>query len=256
MHQYQILGDHTEFVGLIIPGGWEEFFRFIGEPYAGTLFPTKDKRNPMEVLVPKLIAATEKFDMIPKRDHKGGSPVPCPDSDSSLPDSTAPFFLKADKGPRWAAGGLLIKPLTRPVHTDGKFAIARIEGSSAVSSAAVTSQALTFTSSHHAFYIDQGTFSFTIAGETSTIGTGETVFVPAGMAFSFKVTSRYGAAYAFTSGGGVVELLIGAGQPYDQCVISDDFPVELKEELSVLEKRCKVSIEGLTNGGSAAPVTA
>lgn len=27
VHQYQILGHQTEFVGLIVPGGWEEFFR-------------------------------------------------------------------------------------------------------------------------------------------------------------------------------------------------------------------------------------
>jgi hypothetical protein len=30
IHQYQILGEHSEFLGLVVPDGWEEFFRFIG----------------------------------------------------------------------------------------------------------------------------------------------------------------------------------------------------------------------------------
>lgn len=210
----------------------------------------------MEVLVPKLIAATEKFDMIPQRSHKGGSPIPCPDTDSSLPDATAPFFLKADKGPRWAAGGLLVKPLARPAQTDGKFSIARIEGSNTVSASALSEQALTFATSHHAFLIDQGAFEFKIGGETSKVATGETVFVPAGVSFSFKVTSRHGAAYVFTNAGGIVELLISAGQPYSQSVISEDFPVELKEDLSSLEKGCGLKAEKLANGSSATSVTA
>ncbi|GAB7350202.1 hypothetical protein MBLNU459_g0862t1 [Dothideomycetes sp. NU459] len=233
VHQYQILGDHTEFVGLIIPGGWEEFFRFIGEPYSGSLFPTKDHRNPMEVLIPKLVQAAEKFDMIPKRDHKGGNPVLCSETDSQLPDSRKAFFLKADKGPRWAAGGLLVKPLARPTQTDGKFAIARIEGTNQVDSSALPE--LTFASSHHAFVIDQGSFSFKINGEQSTAATGETVFVPAGVSFSIAATSRHAAAFVFTNSGGIVEVLIGAGKPYSSPIIAEDFPVDVAD-LKSLEK--------------------
>jgi hypothetical protein len=46
IHAYQITSPHTEFLGLIIPGGWGAFFRFIGEPYTGALFPTHDPRHP------------------------------------------------------------------------------------------------------------------------------------------------------------------------------------------------------------------
>ncbi len=77
VHQYQILGNYTEFVGLIVPGGWEEFFRFIGEPYNdGPLYPLTDDRNVFEVLIPKLKAAAEKFDMVPVPDHPGVEPQP------------------------------------------------------------------------------------------------------------------------------------------------------------------------------------
>jgi hypothetical protein len=73
------------FIGLIIPGGWEEFFRFVGEPYSGPLFPTNDKRNSFEVLIPKLMAATEKFDMIPVRDKAQFDPQPWDGSETKLP---------------------------------------------------------------------------------------------------------------------------------------------------------------------------
>lgn len=237
-------------MGLIIPGGWEEFFRFIGEPYTGQggpMFPTNDKRNPMEVLVPKLMAAVEKFDMIPKRDHEGAEPIVCPESDSSLPGKAEPFFLKADKGPRFAAAGLLIKPLVRPQQSDGKFAIAKFEGSSTIETS-LSEHALSFASSHHAFLIDQGTFEFKIGGETSTVGYGETVFVPAGIAFSLEVTSVYGAAYVFTNGGGIVETLVGAGQPYANPVISEDFPTDFDPE--ALGQGDGLTVKALTNGSS------
>ncbi|KAI6715129.1 hypothetical protein JHW43_002366 [Diplocarpon mali] len=108
VHQYQITSPHTEFAGLIIPGGWEEFFRFVGEPYSGPLFPTNDKRNPFEVLIPKLMAATETFDMVPVRDKAHFEPQPWdPATDSKLPGTYARggYFLQADTGSRFVVGG-------------------------------------------------------------------------------------------------------------------------------------------------------
>ncbi|EON60793.1 hypothetical protein W97_00002 [Coniosporium apollinis CBS 100218] len=64
-----ISAEHTEFVGPIMPSGWEDFFWFIGEPYQGPIFPDNDTRNPFEALVLKLVAATEKYDMVPVRNH-------------------------------------------------------------------------------------------------------------------------------------------------------------------------------------------
>lgn len=178
----------------------------------------------MEVLIPKLMKATEMFDMIPKRDHKGATPVFCPEDDSHVPEGEKAYFLKADKGPRWAAGSLLVKPLIRPAQSGGKFAIARIEGTNTIKSSIFAEQTLTFATSHHAFLIDQGSFSFTINGEQSTVQVGETVFVPAGASFSFSAASRHAATYAFTNSGGVVELLIGAGETYSSPIIAEDFP--------------------------------
>jgi hypothetical protein len=65
VHQYQILGEHSKFIDLIMPGGRDEFFRFIGEPYDGLLFPFNDDRNSFEVPITKLRAVAEEFDMLP-----------------------------------------------------------------------------------------------------------------------------------------------------------------------------------------------
>jgi mannose-6-phosphate isomerase-like protein (cupin superfamily) len=206
----------------------------------------------MEVLVPKLVAATEKFDMVPCRDHKGAEPTPCrPDSDASLPEGgDKPYFLKADQGPRWAAGGLLVKPLATPAQTGGKFAIARVEGSAEVRGV-LSERALTFAASHHAFFVDLGTFDFVIAGERKEVATGETVFVPAGVSFRFAVTSRYGAAFVFANGGGVVDFLVEAGVPYSSPVIAERFPTGLKEELALERGGCKIETENFINGSAA-----
>ncbi|KAH0167354.1 cupin domain-containing protein, partial [Aureobasidium melanogenum] len=241
VHQYQILGSHTEFAGLIVPGGWEEFFRFIGEPYAtspmGPLFPTRDNRNPMEVLVPKLIAATEKFDMVPKRDHKGAEPILCTNKDNKLSNSaTEPYFLKADAGPRYASGGLLVKPLCQKADSNGKFSIARLEGSATIKSQYLAYNTLTFETSHHCFLVDMGSFRLTVDGQSSEISAGETIFVPAGQEFTLEVASRYAALYVFTNGGGLVEMLVGMGKGYDSQIIAEDFPTDAGEVDGLQEK--------------------
>jgi hypothetical protein len=101
VHQYQIVHPHSEFAGLIIPGGSEEFFRFVGEPYSGPLFPSRDNRPFHQALLPKLMAATEKFDMVPVRDHPSIDPQAWNlEADVKLPEGTQPYFLKANYGPK------------------------------------------------------------------------------------------------------------------------------------------------------------
>jgi len=240
VHQYQILGSHTEFAGLIVPGGWEEFFRFIGEPFAaspmGPLFPTRDNRNPMEVLVPKLIAATEKFDMVPKRDHQGAEPSLCTKDDNKLANAATAYYLRADAGPRYASGGLLVKPLCQKADSNGKFSIARLEGSETIKSQYLAYNTFTFATSHHCFLVDMGSFRLTVAGKGSEISAGESIFVPAGQEFTLEAASRYAALYVFTNGGGLVELLVGKGKEYQSQIIAEEFPTDVAEVDGLEEK--------------------
>ena len=115
-------------VGLIVPGGWEEFFRFIGEPYDGPLWPLDDQRNVFEVLIPKLKAAAEQFDMIPLPQHKQFGPSPWKETENKLPGKLEPYFLKNATGPAYLAGGTVVRPLITTAESDGKFVIGSIEG--------------------------------------------------------------------------------------------------------------------------------
>lgn len=220
MHQYQISAEHTEFIGLIMPGGWEDF-RFIGEPYQGPLFPDNDTRNPFEALVPKLIAATEKYDMVPVRNHPAVPLMPWKaGADNTLPGGLKPYFLKANTGPKWLYGGMLCRPLVTRRESAGKFSIARIEGSSHTGNELFASaNAITFKGAHHCILVAEGKFRVMIEGAEVSVVPGETVFIPAGKSFAWSFETVYAAVYIFNSGGGIVEMLERIASSFDMHVI-------------------------------------
>lgn len=214
IHQYQILGDHSEMVGLIVPGGWEEFFRFIGEPYSGPMWPMQDDRNFFEVLLPKLKQAAEKFDMVPCPQHKSFDPQPWLESDSKLPGHPEPYFLKSSSGPAYALGGLVCRPLITTAESHGKFAIGLVEGSCQHSESSVfakTQRQVTFKDIHHAIHVVAGKVKVVVDGLSTVLQTGELIYVPKASAWSFEIASRFAKFYVFCNGGGLVEMLRDSG---------------------------------------------
>ncbi|KAF2160889.1 hypothetical protein M409DRAFT_28769 [Zasmidium cellare ATCC 36951] len=215
IHQYQILGNHSEMVGLIIPGGWEEFFRFIGEPYSGPLWPLDDQRNLFEVLIPKLKAAAEQFDMVPCPQHRQFGPSPWEEDENRLPGTLQPYFLKNGSGPAYLAGGMICRPLITTAESNGKFVIGTIEGSSHHhdSDLFANSRKLKFQSTHHAFQLVEGVVEFGLGSSPPAyLHAGELVYVPSGTEVSISIRSRYAKLYAFSSGKGIVELLCKIGE--------------------------------------------
>lgn len=215
IHQYQIASSHTEFIGLIIPGGWEEFFRFIGEPYTGPLFPTNDHRNPFEVLIPKLMAATEKFDMIPVREKASFDPQPWDGSEISLPGSCSDggYFLKNGSGEKYVAGGKVVRALATRKETKDRFSIYEVQASSL--HAGKAGRELEFKDTHHAIYTVDGVFKLVIDGSEVKTTAGETTFVPAGTKWRFDAESAWARAYVFANGGGIGEVLSKVGGKYE-----------------------------------------
>jgi len=231
IHQYQIDSAHVEFLGLIIPGGWEEFFRFIGEPWSGPLFPTHDDRNPFTTLVPKLMAATEKFDMIPVREKESFDPQPWDDSDKSLPGKckNGGYFLKAGEGEKFIVGGMVVRPLATTKESDGKFSIFEIESSSHHTKT-VPGKEFAFKDAHHAFQSVEGHMSLVIEGEKTRVAAGETVFVPAGMKFKIEAESFYSRGYLFANGGGLGEVLMRLGEKFEMVVCPETKDVKTWNE--------------------------
>ena len=226
-------------VGLIVPGGWEEFFRFIGEPYSGPMWPVNDERKIWEVLIPKLKAAAEKFDMVPLPQHKQFDPQEWEASENTLPGKTEPYFLKNASGPAYEVGGTVCRPLITTAESNGKFSMGGIEGSShhhEQSIFALDSKSLKFDDVHHAFQVVDGSVEFHLDGALvpSKLAAGELVYVPTGTTFRFKHTSRVSKMYAFASGGGVVELLSKLGKSHSTTVLpekAEDHDVEALERL-------------------------
>ena len=231
IHQYQIGSSHTEFLGLIIPGGWEEFFRFIGEPYVGPLFPTNDRRNPFEVLIPKLMAATEKFDMIPVRDKAPFDPQPWNGTENKLPGAceNGGYFLKAGAGDKFVLGGTVVRGLATRKETAGRFSVYEIEGSSFHAGKALA-KALEFKDTHHAIQTVEGVLTLVINGSEVKTSVGETTFVPAGTKWSFESESVYVRAYVFANGGGVGEILTSLGLKYESAAVPQVGEAEAWEE--------------------------
>lgn len=221
-----MLGHHAEMVGLIVPGGWEEFFRFIGEPYDGATWPTEDPRNFFEVLLPKLKAAAEKFDMIPCPQHTACQPGEWTTEDSRLPGSLQPYFLKNGTGPAYALGGTVLRPLITTAESDGKFSIASIEGSSNINMRTSLfsnyGPKLMFSSVHHAFQVVEGAVLFSIGfRRPSRVSAGELVYVPKDTDFSLEFASRYAKVYVFVNGRGLVGLLQDLGQDFQQPMLPE-----------------------------------
>ena len=211
-------------MGLIVPGGWEEFFRFIGEPYSGPTWPLNDDRNFFEVLLPKLEAAAAQFDMVPCPQQKSFDPQPWPADDNRLPGKVEPYFLKNATGPAYLHGGMVSRPLVTMAESNGKFAIGTIEGSTQHHSSSLFGkelQRISFADVHHAFLVNDGTVEFQIDMSSSRLHAGDLVYVPKATTFRFRITSRFAKIYAFYNGGGMVELLRELGKEYKEPVIPE-----------------------------------
>jgi hypothetical protein len=69
-HNPLLLGPHTETDGLVAPGDWADFFRYVGDTYNGILVPETDDRDIKSMLMQKMMAAEDGFDVHFKRDHQ------------------------------------------------------------------------------------------------------------------------------------------------------------------------------------------
>lgn len=222
-----------------MPGGWEEFFRFIGEPYSGPRWPMDDNRDFFEVLLPKLKAAPEKFDQVPCPQHKAVEPQLWRSGhDNRLPGRLEPYYLKNATGPAYVLGGMVCRPVLTTAESNGKFAIGSVEGSSLHHSHSIFANQerhITFTEVHHAFHVSEGNIEFHIDGSSTNLHAGELVYIPKDIAFRFKIISRFAKMYCFCNGGGVIELLQQLGMDYDIPVIPEKAEPWNGEELSKVQ---------------------
>lgn len=234
-----MLGPVSQSLGLVTPGDWVDFFRYIGEPYAGLLLPQFDDRDIKAILIPKVMAARDKFDVVFQRPGTYTPPEvgEWGPQDEKLPEGQEPYYLKANTGPRWMLGGVMARPFITTKQSDGKFAIASVESSSAYGAASnpfATPRA--FGKTDHVFNVLEGVLSVGLDGAENPVREGESVMVPAGQAFSLKFESKYVRAWSWASGDGVESVVMKAGKSFEGIVLPDEVgDVEAGEVEGVFE---------------------
>jgi hypothetical protein len=235
IHNPELLGPHTETLGLIAPGDWIDFFRYISEEYKGTILPEFDDRDLKSVLIPKVMAAKDKYDVNFVRPGTYEAPEvgDWPDTENVLPGPLEPYFLRANTGPRWLLGAVMSRPFINAAQCGGKFAISSIEGSSAypADSSPLEGRSLVFPSVDHCFVVSEGLLKVRLDGQEgwSAVREGQTVVIAAGQAFTIGFGSRYVRAISFTNGPGIEELIQSAGSPFEGFVLPEE-PMAWEEE--------------------------
>ncbi|POS73532.1 hypothetical protein DHEL01_v208075 [Diaporthe helianthi] len=214
IHNPELIGPHTETLGLIAPGDWVDFFRYVGETYKGVIVPESDDRDLKSLLIPKVMAAKDRFDVNFVRDYDAPEVGEWRDDENVLPEPLTPYFLRANTGPRQILGGVF-----------GKFAISSIESSNQYGSSPFAQQWLTFKDVHHCFTVQEGILKVRLKEENSDkwneVREGQTLLVPAGKAFVLGFGSRFVRAITFTNGPGLEEVVRMAGSDCPTVVLPE-----------------------------------
>jgi len=219
-----MMGPHTETLGLIAPGDWIDFFRYISETYKGTIVPEFDSRHLASILIPKVMAAKDKYDVNFLRPGEYTPPEVGEwlDTENTLPGPLEPYFLRANTGPRWMLGGVMSRPFINASQCSEKFAISSIEGSNAYSEPSPLARNLTFPNVDHCFVVHEGLLKVQIEGKWSSVREGQTLVIAAGQAFALAFGSRYVRAISFTNGRGIEELIQTGGSSFSGVVLPEE----------------------------------
>ena len=246
VHNPELLGPHTETLGLVAPGDWIDFFRYVGETYGGVVVPETDNRNLVALLMPKMMAAKDRFDVHFERNYQPPAVGDWLESENTLPAALEPYFLRANTGPKWMLGGVMSRPFINASQCAGKFAISSIESSNQYSSeASPFGRWLSFPTVDHCFVVMEGLLKVQLKGEEgqSEVREGQTLVISAGQAFKLEFASRYVRAITFTNGEGLEHLVHTAGQPYAHAVIPEEAGACDEEKLRAVCEQLGVTMD-------------
>jgi mannose-6-phosphate isomerase-like protein (cupin superfamily) len=222
IHNPEQLGPHTELLGLVAPGDWVDFFRYVGETYEGVLVPEHDDRDLKHALISKLMAAKDRFDVHFSRDYQPPEVGEWLAEENVLGKTGEAYFLRANTGPRWALGGVMSRPFILSSQTGGRFSISSIESSKAYTRSPL-SRWLNFAEVDHCFVVKEGVFSVKIKGddEWNDVREGQTIVIAAGETFMIRFSSTFVRVWSCANGKGIEEVIQRAGKQYEGYVIPD-----------------------------------
>ncbi|KAF4415137.1 putative dioxygenase [Fusarium austroafricanum] len=209
---------------LVVPGDWVDFFRYVGETYNGVLVPENDDRDIKCMLLQRMMAAKDRFDVHFKCDYQPPEVGDWLDSDNKLAAPREAYFLRANTGPRWLLGGVMSRPFILSSQSSGKFSISSIESSSSYEKSPL-GRWLTFSSIDHCFIIQEGLLGVKIkTGDSNTwseLREGQTLVIAAGETFTLEFGSRYVRVWSFSNGRGIEEVIQNAGSESEGMVLPE-----------------------------------
>ncbi|KAI1340737.1 RmlC-like cupin [Xylariaceae sp. FL0016] len=229
IHNPELLGPHTETFGLVAPGDWVDFFRYVGEPFSGLLLPERDDRDIKGHIIPKMMAAPQHYDVHFLRDPNFQPPAVAAWEESegaTLPEEGKPYYLRANAGPRWMAGGVMSRPFITTKQSGGRFAITSLESSNTYGLSLFSSKYVAFPDVDHVFSVQEGAIRISLqddGNEWTTVREGETAVIAAAQAFKLDFVSKYARVWLFTDGKGLDELVCACagGENLGQVVLPD-----------------------------------
>lgn len=246
IHNPELLGPHTETLGLVAPGDWVDFFRYVAETYNGVIVPEADDRDLRSLLIPKVMAAKDRFDVHFERDYKPPEVGDWLETENVLPGPLEPYYLRANAGPRWMLGGVMSRPFINASQCSGKFAISSIESSNQYAPAASPfGRWLTFPTVDHCFSVMEGLLRVQLKGDEgwTEVREGQTLVISAGQAFKLEFASRYVRAITFTNGAGLEHLIHTAGEAYASFVLPDQATPCAEQRLQAVCEEMGVHVE-------------
>ncbi|KAF3006093.1 hypothetical protein E8E13_011145 [Curvularia kusanoi] len=225
VHQPQLLDDGiNETVGLVTPGEWVDFFRFVSEKYEGVIADEFDSRNPGDTFGPLFREIKEKYDVVFQRDFRGADVSAWTKEDSILPEEAGKeYYLKANTGPCHLLEGVLSRPFITTKQSrapTGNFAITSIESSNRLENL-VLGKPFTFKKTHQVYHVLDGAIYVTVNGRANLVRAGETAFIPAGTEISVDFVDRYNRFWAYSSGDGLEALIADAGGKFEGTIVPD-----------------------------------
>ena len=205
IHSYQSVAPHSQFFGIVAPGGWERFFVEVGDPWASAAFPPADFPFDFRRMGP----AMAKFDVNPVPDAVYAPATSMGEGDRDLPPGHASYVLEAGFGRR----RLLFDHLSTAVLTadqePGGLDMRVIEGGRCAVLPPHRS------AGHSFLYMLDGSIALTLDGAEHRLFAGDGANIPAGATVSSVVLSGAARWLLCTGGGGAPSVWDVAGVPTD-----------------------------------------
>jgi len=243
IHTFTLLEPDTQLTGVLVPGGFEEFF------FNMAVSPSPPPPPPPEPEgggagggggggtaplpgaggfdIPSLAKwdVYPQLDFIPRRDvingkaggagnwYNGPNPLPA--------DAKAPIWVAKNYGPKYlneqGRRYQIVAPFVTGTHTNGTFSQGTLTISPFFPSASSSGEKINSTVAT-AFLVEEGQLEVTVEGydEPAVLIDGDVVFVPANTSFSYAATAEFTKVMYITGGGqGLDKQLIDKGRAWN-----------------------------------------